>query len=381
LEQSYGNAVHGRNLAEVASSFPGMAAHTVEIRQDMQAWHRKVPVLGNWTLEASWRARRAVVQQRRRSEIDALFIHTQCPAQLLPDMMRRIPTVVSIDATPNGLDDVGEWYGHQRRGRLTERAKNRFTGRAFHAAAALVTWSHWAADSLVRDYGVPREKVHVIYPGVQLDRFRPQRPRASSGVTRLLFVGGDFERKGGPEVLSALERLGPNFVVDIVTSAPVGRVPAGVNVHVGMGPDSADLVDLYDKADIFVLPTRGDTLGLVFAEALACGVPVIACDVGAVSEIVIPGETGLLVPPRSPEQLALAIRSLADQPELRRRMSERGLTMVRELHDAQRNCTQILELLSSVARVKAGARASGAAKVTPLAEVHAIAEESQAGTQ
>ena len=98
------------------------------------------------------------------------------------------------------------------------------------------------------------------------------------------------------------------------------------NVHLtGFIPD-ADLPDYYRAADVFVLPTRtAEGFGLVVMEAAASGVPSIATDSGAPREIVDDGETGLLVPPGSPNELAAAIARLHDSPELLEKMSRAAL--------------------------------------------------------
>jgi glycosyltransferase involved in cell wall biosynthesis len=189
---------------------------------------------------------------------------------------------------------------------------------------------------------------------VHLGTFARVTHQAADGPLRLLFVGGDFVRKGGQELLAAVARLGPGFELDIVSNdevegAATGRLPRGVRVHRGLTHQSAELFELYRRADVFVLPTRADTLGLVFAEALAAGVPVIACDVGGVREIVVPGETGLLVPPRDVDALVAAVRTLADDPALRQRLGGRGRELVLRDHDADRNCRRILDLLVELA--------------------------------
>jgi glycosyltransferase involved in cell wall biosynthesis len=150
--------------------------------------------------------------------------------------------------------------------------------------------------------------------------------------------------------LAAFGRLGPGFELDVVTSRPVGQVPTDVRVHTGLTHASPELFELYRRADVFVLPTRADTLGLVFAEALAAGLPVIGCDVGAARELVIPGKTGLLVAPGSPDELAAAIRTLADSPELRARMGAHGRTLARTQHCADRNCAAVIDLLRDVSK-------------------------------
>ncbi len=167
----------------------------------------------------------------------------------------------------------------------------------------------------------------------------------------MLFVGGDFERKGGFVLLEALRRLrdaGVAIELDVVTR---DEVPAqeGVKVHHGLRPSSPPLIALYDRADVFCLPTMGDCLPMVLSEAGAAGLPLVATDVGAIREIVRDGETGLLVPVDDAGALAIALQRLADEPDTRRRMGEAAGQLVREQFDASTNARTLVALLLDVA--------------------------------
>ena len=127
-------------------------------------------------------------------------------------------------------------------------------------------------------------KVQVIRPGVDLRRFRPRPAGRPPGPARILFVGGDFVRKGGDDLLEAVRYLGDSAELDLVTASAPPSLPGSprIRVHVGLDHNSEQLFDLYRRADVFVLPSRGECYGHVICEALASGLPVVACDVGAV---------------------------------------------------------------------------------------------------
>lgn len=358
LEQSLGHMVHAGNLERALEAEQGIAASVVRIAHGDPRRRRGRLVSRNWSLEASWTARKALLRRVAGSSVDAIFIHTQVAALLAGSVMRVVPTVVSMDATPRNFDSLWESYGHGRQGALIERAKLEVNRKAFTAAGAIVTWSQWAAASVTRDYGVPEEKVHVIPPGVDVGRFRPGRQN-NEGAPRILFVGADFTRKGGDDLLAAMRQIGDLAELDIVTSCPPRSLPPSARVHVGLSHDSHDLFELYERADIFALPSRGECFGLVFAEALASGLPVVACNVGAVSEMVVDGYNGLLVPPGSPTELATALRTLIERSDLRRSMGERGLRMAQRGHDAGRNCGLILDLMAKISSVRGSKPESG----------------------
>lgn len=83
----------------------------------------------------------------------------------------------------------------------------------------------------------------------------------------------------------------------------------------------ADVLDVLPAFDVFVLPSRYEGLPTAVVEAMTCGVPVVATAVNAVADVVVPGETGLLVPPRRPDLLAVAVRSLLESPPMAARMA------------------------------------------------------------
>ncbi len=112
---------------------------------------------------------------------------------------------------------------------------------------------------------------------------------------------------------------------------------------------------LFAAADVFVLPTAGETMGFAIIEAMAAGLPVISTRVGAVPEVVDDGTTGILVPPGDVAALTGALKRLAEHPELRREMGAAGRRRARQLFDERVNGPRVLELLKTAA--DAGPRA------------------------
>jgi glycosyltransferase involved in cell wall biosynthesis len=282
-----------------------------------------------------------------------MFIHTQVPAILLPDLIRRIPTVVSLDATPIQYDELGEHYGHTTGSARIEHLKWRMNRACFAAARSVVTWAAWTKQGLVDRYEVPAEKIVVIPPGVDVERWSVgvDRTRADGAPVRVLFVGGDLARKGGHVLVDAVRRLrheGVAIELDLVTKDDIAPEP-GVEVHHGLGPNSARLIELYQHADIFCLPTFGDCLPMVLSEAGAVGLPLVSTDVGAISEIVRHECTGLLVPPHDSEVLAAALGRLAADEGMRRRLGGEARRLVSAEFDAAANARRLVEMLVDVA--------------------------------
>jgi glycosyltransferase involved in cell wall biosynthesis len=359
LEQTLGHVAHTKNLERALAVTDWVDGTVVKLPYEPRGSLQRLPGLRNWSLRASLMARSALRRRLREGPLDAVFVHTQVAALLSVGLMRAVPTIVSLDATPANFDDVGEAYGHRRGQPLAEAAKAAVNRRAFRAAAALVTWSRLAADSLVADYGVPASRVRVIPPGVDLTLFRPpsEPPARSEGLVRILFVGGDFARKGGPDLLAALQGM-PEAELDVVTGSEVGPAPAGVRcrVHRGLGPGDPALLELYRRADVFALPSRGDCLPQVLAEAAASGLPLVATATGAMPEIVRDGGNGFLVPVASPADLRAALRRLVDSPDLRRSMGQASLELARREHDALANHRRIFTLLAEIAQLDTAIR-------------------------
>lgn len=353
MEQNLGHRTHYRNLLCYVREDSTISAAWMPIEFETRGLLARLPfVRSNWSVRASLRADRAVRQMRRAKPLDALFYHTQVTSLLSP-WQRGIPVVISLDATPINYDSVGNFYNHSSGGRL-ERYKFALNRRAYQHADALVTWCQWAKVSLIDDYNIPAERISVIAPGVDLAQWPRRRgadrARASEGrLPRLLFVGGDFERKGGAVLLECFKHyLQDECELSIVTQSPVAPGP-NLRVYNNVTPNSDTLLRLYAEADIFVFPTLADCAPLAVPEAMAAALPIVTTLVGAIPEMVRDGEHGLLVEPGDVEGLHIALLSLLQAPELRARMGDAGRRRVEVDYDAGHNAQRLLDVLKGAA--------------------------------
>jgi glycosyltransferase involved in cell wall biosynthesis len=141
------------------------------------------------------------------------------------------------------------------------------------------------------------------------------------------------ERKGLGELIRAFGLLPRGrFSLEIVGDGPDEGVLRNLVSSLGLAGEvnflgsleRSTVAERYREADLFTLPSSAEAFGNVFAEALASGLPIIGSTVGGIPELVEHGTNGLLVPPGNPEALAQAIRYIADDPELRSKMSARN---------------------------------------------------------
>src|SRR5919201_170600 len=153
MEQTLGHVTHSQNLHKALAERSDVLATWLPISFDVVGGARYVPLLrSNWSIRASWRARRALGAALRNAPHEALLFHTQVTSLFSVDLMYRYPTVICLDATPVNYDSVGAAYGHRAAGGgFLDRRKYELNRRAFQAATTLVAWSEWAKHSLVED--------------------------------------------------------------------------------------------------------------------------------------------------------------------------------------------------------------------------------------
>ncbi len=353
MEQTLGHVTHYKNLRSVIDGDPAVSATWHLLAFPPRGTLETLPLLrSNWSLRAGLRARRTLAAANAERQYGALFFHTQVTAILSTGLMRRVPSVVSLDATPINYDSVGIHYGHHSTQEPIEALKKALNKRSLNAARALVVWCDWARQSLIKDYGIDDSRITVISPGVDLNVWPHPSTRPGKQVgqpVRVLFVGGDFARKGGEVLLRAFNSgLRESCELHLVTKGPIEEAP-GIHVYRDIGPNSDQLLHLYRTADVFVLPTLGDCFSVACIEALACGLPVITCPVGGIPELLLDGENGLLVPPGDVRSLGAAIAALAGDETRRRGMGARGRALAEQRFDNTVNVRRILAIMRSVA--------------------------------
>jgi glycosyltransferase involved in cell wall biosynthesis len=201
---------------------------------------------------------------------------------------------------------------------------------ALTLAHCIVTTSEMTARTLVQDFGVARAKIHVALPGTE----RSPRAQGAGDVPLILTVGTLTPRKGHDVLIAALAQIADvpwsSRIVgskerDLPTTAALRHL---IDLH-GLGKrvtlvgemEGGALREMYHRADVFALASRYEGYGMVFAEALAHGLPIVACAAGAVADTV-PADAGLLVSPDDPVAFASALRRVLTDHTLRLRLKD-----------------------------------------------------------
>ncbi len=224
--------------------------------------------------------------------------------------------------------------------------------RVYEHATGLFPMSRWLARSLERN-GIAPERITVVHPGmnVPVDPSEQPLPRREGRVRKLLFVGRDWPRKCGTQVVEAFAVLRREFGPEI--SLTIAGPPAWP-LRTGPGPGidflgevpSSRVRELMWSHDLFVMPSVSEGFGIVFAEALARGLPCVGRNACAMPEIIRPGENGNLVDSMDPADLAAVIVDTLRDDDVYVRC-EQNMRSTRRYFSWQRASAQMVSAIRS----------------------------------
>ncbi|MGH2997268.1 MAG: glycosyltransferase family 4 protein, partial [Gaiellaceae bacterium] len=245
----------------------------------------------------------------------------------------------------------GEFY-EARRYRLAEKVCR---------AAFTTAVSEFTRSQLLALAGTERAAaIHVVRMGADLERFRPtERAERLPAETRVLCVARLVAHKGQAVLLRALARLRDDGLPLRTTIAgdgperdPLRRLVDELDlqglVEFSGAVSQEALPGLYAEADVFCLPTLAEAVGVVNMEAMATGLPVVSSRLMGVPELVEDGGNGLLVTPGRDGELAVALRRLAEDPDLRQRLGREGRRKVEAEFDPAREAARLSVLLEAL---------------------------------
>jgi len=219
------------------------------------------------------------------------------------------------------------------------------------------------------------DKIATCYPGVDLEKFKPglgkkwlrSRINVKEKDRIFLFAGRLSEDKGLPDLFKAFSTIAQNKqdvkllvaaakceeseeefqgkIEKLYEKAKLLEIENKIHIH-SFEMDEMPLV--YNGCDVFVLPSKAEGFGLVYAEAMACGLPVIGTSVGGVPEIITNGEDGFLVSPENPTELAKVMESLLKSKKKRQGMAQRGIEKIKQKFDLNKNIEKLIGISNSI---------------------------------
>jgi glycosyltransferase involved in cell wall biosynthesis len=303
------------------------------------------------------RSRRAdAAVARRRGRVDAIL---QIGATFRVRRHGRVPRYLCCDSNIRVAEE-GQSSGFSDASVLRPQELRAIARRelaVYRDADGIFTLSERLRRSFVTDFGIPEDKVRAIHAGPNLDLARipglkAARPEAQPPT--ILFVGFQFHRKGGDLLVESFRRIRNELPsARLVLAGPPADFAAepGVVCLGSLDKQSPEgwqkLLQAYQSADVFVLPTRFEPFGIAFVEAMHFALPCIGPDAWAVPEIIADGETGFTVPPENVDALTERLLYLLRNPALARRMGEAAQQRARGLFTWQHAAARLTGTIAS----------------------------------
>ena len=311
---------------------------------------------------------------------DVVHCHTWYThlAGILAQRSYGVPLVVTV----HSLEPMRPWKREQLGGGYV--ASSWVERTALESADAVVAVSRGTRDDVLNLFDVPAERIHVIHNGIDAEFYRPdpatdalERHGIDPSRPYVLFLGRITRQKGIVHFLRAIEHLDPEIGVVLCAGQPdtpeiAAEMEAGVAaarasrpgvVWIGEMVSREDARQLYSHAAVFCCPSVYEPFGIINLEAAACETPVVASAVGGIPEVVVDGETGLLVavelreddpmspvdPARLARDLASAINVLVADPARREAMGRAARRRAVEVFAWPAIASQTVELYRSLA--------------------------------
>ena len=235
------------------------------------------------------------------------YVYQDLSVAYLLDMYEKQPELIPYC----GFDNLSIGYLRKR-----AKAQNAF----YQRVKGIFTMGQWLADYLVENCGIPKEKVHAVGGGMNVDASLTGEMNRSGN--KILFIGRDFQRKGGDLVVKAfriLRKEKPEAELYLVgpLKNPLSERQTEEGIFFLGEQSRKQLNELYRQCDIFCMPSRFEAYGLVFAEALAFGLPCIGRKAFAMKEFIQDGKNGYLVEDDDENKLAVKMKLALENEDMK----------------------------------------------------------------
>ncbi|MCR9014615.1 glycosyltransferase family 4 protein [Aquiflexum gelatinilyticum] len=218
----------------------------------------------------------------------------------------------------------------------------------YKRSQGIFTMSNHVKNSLLNQYQIDPKKVKCVFAGANITQTDIIYPLGRYQRKKILFVGVDWERKGGPELIEAFKlvlKAHPEAQLDIVGCNPKIDVP---NVKIWGKLPIKEVKKIYESASIFCMPSKREPFGIVYLEAMAYKLPIVALKIGALPDFVEEGKTGFLVNHREIKIMADRLIQLLDQPTLAKEMGETSYKKVKEQYTWENSVSEIKKFIDSL---------------------------------
>lgn len=286
-----------------------------------------------WTFRARSRIAHRLVRQFNK-DIDLVIQRQGLNAPFIGQPLK--PYAIYTDYTTR-LGDTHRYpaYRNSYYRNATERdAYYRLEGEAYRQASRVFTYNELVRRSMIEDYGVDAAKVISVGVGVCLEPIDPTIDKRYDS-RQIVFIGKDsaFIRKGVPNLLAGFAQVReaiPDAQLLLIGLSPDRIPPQQGVINLGFIHDRQRLRQVLEGAALYAMTPLIDPSPGAIREAMAMKLPVVASNVDGIPEMIMDGETGYLVPPEEPEQLAEAIIALLGDENKMRTMGERGYARVQQ---------------------------------------------------
>jgi glycogen synthase len=315
------------------------------------------------------------------TDVDADIVHCHTWYSLLGGISIKLAYGIPLVVTTHSLEPLRPWKREQLGGGYDLSAWVERT--AIEMADAVIAVSEGTRADVTGLFNVDPARVHVIHNGIDLDLYRPasstaalERHGIDPSKPYVLFVGRITRQKGIVHLVRAIPEIDPEAQIVLCAGAPdTPEIAAEMEQAVAearaarpgvfwiqeMVPRQ-EAVELYSHAAVFCCPSVYEPFGIINLEAMACGTPVVATATGGILEVVVDGETGLLVPieqgggasfePTDPARfshdLAVGLNRLLADPGLREQMGQAGRRRVEQLFSWDAIARRTVDLYGSL---------------------------------
>ena len=313
--------------------------------------------------------------------IDADVVHCHTWYAHFAGIIAKLCYGVPLVITTHSLEPLRPWKREQL-GRGYD-ASSWIEKTAIEMADALIAVSKETKEDVIKHFNVDEDKIHVIYNGINLQQYMVTSKTSTLdayGVDKskpyVLFVGRITRQKGIIHLVNAIKYIDPDTQIVLCAGAPdtpeIGKeMEDAVNdvkktrdnvIWIDKMVTKEEIIQLYSHAAVFCCPSIYEPFGIINIEAMACDTAVVASAVGGIKEVVVHGETGLLIPleqqkeapfePIDPDKfsrdLAEGINTVINDDALREKMAKNGRKRVEDYFDWIAIAKQVKELYKSL---------------------------------